>query len=46
MPDPGVTVWLEGELESEKSGEEDVPMISVIGIWLVRLPLVAVSVNE
>ena len=36
----------DGDAEMEKSGEEVVPITSVSGIWLVRLPLVAVIISE
>jgi len=46
VPDPAVTVWLDGNADSVKSPEEDVePTMSVSGSVCVRLPLVAVSVS-
>jgi len=43
--DPGFTVWLDGDAEIEKSGEDVVPTTSVSERVCVRLPLVAVNVN-
>lgn len=45
MLDPGLTVWLDGEAEMEKFGEDVAPTTSVRGIVWVRLPLVAVNVK-
>ena len=46
VPDPAVTVWLDGNADNVKFPEGDVdPTTSVSGSVCVRLPLVAVSVS-
>jgi hypothetical protein len=45
VPEPEVTVWLEGDAEIEKSGVGGVPTISVRLIVFDRVPLVAVRAS-